>query len=278
MIFGDLGNDWLVGGTGRDTCTAAGATTCSTSTTTTTARPSRRRSTTRPTPHPTYEDLAYGGAGPRRADRQYRRRPPDRLGGEFNSYLVPFAPFGMRHASAARCSRSWTEFLYALSASDGADPTRGADEPAMTRRATASRSASWAWCVQQDFAWQDQTGAPDDPQPGNIPGGTRDVLRSANFNNITTSGDPTGTVVGFAADSGTWTVPAAGCRFRPPRSAATRSACSTSTRTAGVLRVQASINAAKPIAGWKANAYLIFDYSARPTSSLPASTCRPTSW
>ena len=28
VIFGDLGNDWLVGGTGRDTSAAAGATTC----------------------------------------------------------------------------------------------------------------------------------------------------------------------------------------------------------------------------------------------------------
>ena len=47
--------------------------------------------------------------------------------------------------------------------------------------------------MQKDFDWQDQTGAPDDPQPGNIPGGTRDVLRGADFNNITTSVDPTGT-------------------------------------------------------------------------------------
>jgi Ca2+-binding RTX toxin-like protein len=28
VIFGDLGNDWLVGGTGATPSTAAGATTC----------------------------------------------------------------------------------------------------------------------------------------------------------------------------------------------------------------------------------------------------------
>ena len=39
--------------------------------------------------------------------------------------------------------------------------------------------------IQKDFAWQDQTGAPDDPQPGNIPGGPRDVLRAASFNSFT---------------------------------------------------------------------------------------------
>ena len=48
-IFGDLGNDWLVGGTGATTSTAAGATTCSTPTTTTTA-PADGARTTRPTP------------------------------------------------------------------------------------------------------------------------------------------------------------------------------------------------------------------------------------
>ena len=41
---------------------------------------------------------------------------------------------------------------------------------------------------QKDFAWQNQTGAPADPQAGNIPGGKRDVLRSANFNDGTAAG------------------------------------------------------------------------------------------
>ena len=52
--------------------------------------------------------------------------------------------------------------------------------------------------LQKDFAWQDQTGAPSDPQAGNIPGGPRDVLRSAGFQD--------GTMEGFFVDTGTFTV------------------------------------------------------------------------
>jgi hypothetical protein len=33
--------------------------------------------------------------------------------------------------------------------------------------------------IQSDFAWQEQTGAPADPQPGNANGTARDVLRTA---------------------------------------------------------------------------------------------------
>ena len=40
---------------------------------------------------------------------------------------------------------------------------------------------------QQDADWQAQTGAPDDPQPGNISGGTRDVLRGADATTVATS-------------------------------------------------------------------------------------------
>ena len=48
------------------------------------------------------------------------------------------------------------------------------------------------------MAWRQATGAPADPQAGNIPGGKRDVLRSANFN-----GDQT---MGFIAETGKWQV------------------------------------------------------------------------
>src|SRR5262249_21279232 len=56
--------------------------------------------------------------------------------------------------------------------------------------------------LQQDAAWHGQTGAPTDPQAGNLPGTQRDVLRSANF---TGNGGPTGM---FAA-AGTWSVASA---------------------------------------------------------------------
>ena len=73
------------------------------------------------------------------------------------------------------------EFLYALSAGDGADPTRSADTGAEAAR-NGEPQGELGVVRQKDYAWQDQTGAPTDPQAGNIPGGKRDVLRSANMN------------------------------------------------------------------------------------------------
>src|SRR5262249_13568895 len=56
-----------------------------------------------------------------------------------------------------------------------------------------------ALVTQKDHGlWQQQTGGPTDPQAGNLPGGKRDVLRSADFNG--------GTMQGFAVDSGSWAV------------------------------------------------------------------------
>src|SRR6185295_10716848 len=84
-----------------------------------------------------------------------------------------------------------------LSASDGADPTRTTKTGSSAAR-NGEPEGELGLVRQQDFDWGDQTGAPDDPQPGNIPGGARDVLRTANFN--------TGTADGFAPDSGSWEV------------------------------------------------------------------------
>ena len=112
--------------------------------------------------------------------------------GEYNSYLVPFSPFGM--ATVSRTLQPGLHFfLYAESLSDGVDATRfsdlnngaaaaGAEEQrSQSRAATASRRASSAWYLQHDAAWHGQTGAPTDPQAGNTPGTQRDVLRSASF-------------------------------------------------------------------------------------------------
>merc|ERR1711991_85594 len=61
-----------------------------------------------------------------------------------------------------------------LSRSQGADPTRAADENTDPAR-NGEPLGELGLVTQQDWAWQDQTGAPDDPQPGNIGGGSRDV-------------------------------------------------------------------------------------------------------
>ena len=194
VVFGDVGNDWVVGGMGRDHLyggyvddllnaddnhdTGGGL------------------NTTPDGPDANQEDLAYGGAG---RDILIANTGGDRLidwAGEFNSYIVPFANFG-----AATVSRTLqpqlAEFLYDLSASDGADPTRSIKTGSSAAR-NGEPEGELGLVRQQDFDWRDQTGAPDDPQAGNIPGGKRDVIRSANFND--------GTADDFSPDSGTWEV------------------------------------------------------------------------
>ena len=87
---------------------------------------------------------SYGGAG---LDVLIGNTGGDRLidwVGEFNCYIVPFAPFGIATVSR-QVPPQLSEFLYALSATQGADPTRDEDhERRRSRRsqpATASRTA-----------------------------------------------------------------------------------------------------------------------------------------
>ena len=208
-----------------------------------------------PDTHPSYEDRAYGGAG---RDVLIGNTGGDRLidwVGEFNSYLVPFAPFGMATVSRT-LQPQLAEFLYALSESDGVDLTRQPDTGNLPEYRNGEPDGELGVVRQQDFDWHDQTGGPTDPQAGNIPGGKRDVLRTANFND--------GTLQGFAVDSGSL----AGHRRARCRSAA----ASLGKDAAAVFNlpdylpsyfeVQASISVIKPTAGWKANAYIIFDYES----------------
>jgi len=251
VIFGDLGNDWLVGGTGNDNVyggfgndlmnvddnheTNGGA-------------------NDQPDTQPSYEDRAYGGAG---RDILIGNTGGDRLidwVGEFNSYLVPFAPFGMATVSRT-LQPQLAEFLYALSGSDGADPTRAADT-GWTEEARNGEPAGELGAVRQkDYGWQDQTGAPTDPQAGNIPGGKRDVLRSANFNR--------GTNEALVADTGSWTV--SGGTMQVSADALHGDAVAVyqiGDALPSYYEVQATIQGFKPTAGWKANSYIIFDYQS----------------
>ena len=112
--------------------------------------------------------------------------------------------------------------------------------------------------MQKDFAWQDQTGGPADPQPGNIGGGPRDVLRSANFDVPANAAD------GFFVDSGNFTV--ANGRYQVQPTAQGGDAVSVfyvDSQLPNYFEMQATINAAKPTGGSKANAYLIFDYQSK---------------
>src|SRR5207237_9709557 len=139
VIFGDLGNDWLVGGTGNDTlwggfgndlmnaddalstgCTATGS--------------GNKCVTVGPAwtgdvpdgPNGSYEDRVCGGAG---LDILIGNTGGDRLidwTGEFNSYIVPFAPFGIATVSR-QVTPALFELLSALSRAQGAYSTRAAD-------------------------------------------------------------------------------------------------------------------------------------------------------
>ncbi|HYT95205.1 MAG TPA: hypothetical protein VEL76_41190, partial [Gemmataceae bacterium] len=191
-IFGDNGNDWIVGGTGRDNTFGGWGNDL--------LNVDDDQSTNGslndvPDTHPTYEDRAYGGAG---KDVLIGNTGGDRLidwVGEFNSYLVPFAPFGMATVSRT-VQPQLPEFLYALSRQDGADRTRAADFGTDPVR-NGERAGELGLVLQSDHGvWQTQTGAPTDPQAGNIPGGQRDVLRSASFS--------AGQNTGFFAETGTW--------------------------------------------------------------------------
>jgi Ca2+-binding RTX toxin-like protein len=249
-IFGDLGNDWIVGGTGRDHLyggygddllnadddleTAGGLNNI-------------------PDTDTTYEDIAYGGAG---RDVLIANTGGDRLidwAGEFNSYIVPFAPYGMATISRT-VQPQLPEYLYALSMSDGVDMTRAADTGNDAAR-NGEPDGELGLVKQKDAAWQDQTGAPADPQAGNIAGGRRDVLRSASFN--------TGTSDMFAVDSGIWTVASGRYQVAPERLGGDALAVfNVDKYIPNYFEMTATIRAVKPTGGYNANAYLIFDYQS----------------
>jgi Ca2+-binding RTX toxin-like protein len=248
VIFGDLGNDWLVGGTGKDHLYGGyGYDLLNVDD----DHITNGEANDMPDTHPSYEDIAYGGAG---RDYLIANTGGDRLidwAGEFNSYIVPFAPFGMATVSRT-LQPQIMEYLYALSASDGADPTRAADTGADPLR-NGEPEGELGLVKQKDFDWHDQTGAPDDPQPGNIAGGKRDVLRSATFN--------AGTMEGFFTDSGVWNVENGALKVSAESLGGdAASVFHVDEMLPSYFEIQATITMEKPTGGWKANSYIIFDY------------------
>ncbi|WP_020680160.1 DUF4347 domain-containing protein [Marinobacterium rhizophilum] len=159
VIFGDLGNDWLVGGSGNDNLYGGyGDDLLNVDDDLSTNGGLNN------TPDADYADLAFGGAG---RDIMIGNAEADRLidwSGEFNTYLVPFNPFGLGTVSR-QLQPSLPEFLYALSASDGADPTRAADTNSDPAR-NGEPDGELGLVTQKDADWGDQTGGPADPQSG----------------------------------------------------------------------------------------------------------------
>jgi hypothetical protein len=245
-IFGDYGNDWLVGGTGRDTLWGDWGNDLLNADD---VLNTNGNANDQPDTNTMWEDRAVGGAG---LDVLIGNTGGDRLidwVGEFNSFIVPFSPFGIATVSR-QVPPGLFEFLYSLSRAQGADRTLG--QGGDPRNGEPFGEAGIV--TQKDDAWQDQTGGPRDPQPGNVPGGKRDVLRGADFNDATT-------LDGFFVDSGSWTVSGSALQV---------AAASLGHDAAAVFyvddylpiyyEISASIRTMKPTGGWKANAYLIFDY------------------
>ena len=168
-------------------------------------------------PNPSYEDLAFGGAG---RDVLVANTGGDRLidwSGEYDTFLTPFAPFGMATVSRT-IQPQLPEFLYALSKSDGADQTLSAiyfSDPARN----GEPFGELGLVTQQDAAWQDQKGAPRDPQAGNVPGGQRDVLRTNNTSPIGSPDTTPTTASGSAATlNTTFAAPAVATTSTPGKS------------------------------------------------------------
>jgi len=254
QAFGGHGNDWVVGGTGRDEHWGGWGTDL--------LQADDVLGTTdggtadnAPDTSPNYEDRAYAGAG---YDILIGNTGGDRLidwVGEFNTFVVPFSPFGIDTVSR-QLPPQLDEFLYALSRSDGADPTRWTDttiDPDFQPR-NGEPFGEIGLITQSDHGlWQDQTGGPTDPQPGDIPGGKRDVLNGADFNS--------GSFQSFRVDAGVWEVAQGALKV---------GAASLGKDALGVFyldhylpqyyEIAASIMTQKPLAGWKSNAYVVFDY------------------
>jgi hypothetical protein len=199
-----------------------------------------------------FQDRVYGGAG---LDILIGNTGGDRLidwVGEFNSYIVPFAPFGIATVSRQN-EPQLPEFLYALSRSQGVDMTRWSDEG--TDRARNGEPVGELGLIRQEDhgLWQTQTGGPTDPQAGNIPGGRRDTLRGSDFND--------GTMQGFATDSGAFTITQGVLQVTAINTSGDAVAVWYSDAYKTVYyELAAKISMDKPTSGWKANAYVIFDY------------------
>jgi hypothetical protein len=173
--------------------------------------------------------------------------------GEFNSFIVPYAPFGRFTISRSPQPQTF-DYLYDLSEADGADQTRAADTGTDSAR-NGEPEGELGLVIQKDSDWQDQTGAPDDPQPGNIPGGARDVLESATFNQGSMA------MEAFAPDSGVWEVQNGSLRVTAESLGGdAASVFHVDEILPSYFEIKADIAVDKPLAGWKSNAYIIFDY------------------
>ena len=174
MLFGDLQNDWVVGGSGRDILflgwgddlgnlddrldTDNGLNDVATDT------------------NPSYEDVVFGGAG---RDAMLGNTGGDReidWSGEFNSFMGAFNPYG-QPATSRLLNPGLDTYLSVLAASAGADLTLAARHGTDPAR-YGEPYGELGIVTSSDPQWGDQKGGSRDPQPG-TGNATRDVRISA---------------------------------------------------------------------------------------------------
>ncbi|MCT7991818.1 proprotein convertase P-domain-containing protein [Laspinema olomoucense] len=176
-MFGDNGHDWLVGGTNRDRLFGGmGDDLINADDNHETNGGLNNRPDD---PEFADADFAFGGGG---LDVLIANTGGDRLfdwTGEFNSFLVPFSPFG-EPTIIRSISPHVVQFLLDLGISSGSDSQL--IEP----------YGELGLVTQKDRQWGDQHGAPRDPQPGNIPGVQRDTQGAPEGTEELTPGNSSG--------------------------------------------------------------------------------------
>ena len=155
-LFGDAGNDWLVGGTGKDNLFGGMGNDILNA-------DDNLDTTAEDTGSFIGADLAFGGGG---RDILVANAKDDRIVdwvGEFNNYYVPFSPFG-QSTIIRQILSGITDYLYAVSKSDGADQTRvGAGLGSASRN--GEPFGELGLVIQSDPDWNSQMGPPVGPQP-----------------------------------------------------------------------------------------------------------------
>ena len=176
-LFGDFGNDWLVGGTNEDHLWGGYGDDLlngddNHDTTLGTADPTANNKEDGRDIGPTFADFLFGGAG---RDVLYANTFSDRVydwAGELNTYVIAYNPFGNPAINRAH-NGAIDNLLYSLSKSDGADPTRGSGP----RQGEPYGEIALLDTGDADIG--DQTGGPRDPQ--NIKGAGKPDKNSLQF-------------------------------------------------------------------------------------------------
>ena len=202
----------------------------------------------------TFHGIAFGGAGRSTliAGGVYDRLIDWR--GEFNQYVVPFAPYGAPTVSRD-VNPQLFQYLYQLSASDGADASIATDFAQDPTR-NGEPYGELGLVTQVDPFWQEQGGAPNQSVPvGHIPGGSRMVIGSASFARGTLSGS------GMLTVAGTWTVANGALNATPPSVGTSSFAVfDQNNYIPNYFEVTSSVSVTKATGGYKSNAYIIYDY------------------